>query len=354
MKTWNQTIPSLRNDEQKIVANGYPDLRIDRILGGSVEGLDMQMLLDTLEEQLNLPALAVQFRDGQRVFDCEVVGQEAIDLPGLKVLIHNKSQRIGILPGRVISGESDGLVVKNAGTFVDRSGLKDLIGHVVLGPRDKVRSLLLEVLVKLLEGDVLLVHQVESTRFDRYLIHHFGIVDLAGSEQDKGGDRASQVHQRMHLEGSLAMVELRPGAQLQTQLNGAAVERIYHLIKTNPQLFIFVKFGSFLHKSHRKVLIDMPVLLLVGLSQSGSGHHFDARPVEVSAEVKCSLNISQTGPVGELSKAHHHELVTAIELDGVPVTLVAVDTLLELIFVEDRHDLSEDCFSFVHGLRIAA
>ena len=77
-------------------------------------------------------------------------------------------------------------------------------------------------------------------------------------------------------------------------------------------------------------------------------------PDQVSAEVKCSLNISQTGSVGELSKAHHHELVTAIELDGVPVTLVAVDTLLELVFVEERHDLSEDCFSFVHGLRMAS
>ena len=354
MKTWNQTISLLRNDEQKIVANGYPDLRVDRVLGGSIEGLDVQMLLDPLEEQLDLPALAVQFRDGQRVFNRKVIGQEAIDLPVLKVLIHNESQRVRILSGRVISGKSDGLVGKNAGTLVYRSGLKDFIGHVILGPRDEVRTLLLEVLVKLLEGDVSLVHQVESTCFDRDLAHHLGIVDISGRKPDKGWNRASQVHQRIHLERALAMVELRSGTQLQTQLNGAAVKRIYHLIKANPQLFILVKLSGFLYQSHRKVLIDMPVLLLVGLSQSGSGHYLDARSVEVSAEVKCSLNISQARPVGELREDHHHELVTAIELDGVPVTLVAVDTLLELVFVEERHDLSEDCFSFVHGLRMAS
>ena len=125
MKTWNKTIPLLLNDEQKIVANGYPDLRVDCVLGGSIEGLDVQMLLYPLEEQFDLPALAVQFRDGQRVFNRTVVGQKAIDLPGLKVLIHNKSQRIGILSGRVISGKSDGLVGKNARTFVDRPGLKE-------------------------------------------------------------------------------------------------------------------------------------------------------------------------------------------------------------------------------------
>ena len=41
---------------------------------------------------------------------------------------------------------------------------------------------------------------------------------------------------------------------------------------------------------------------------------------------------------------YHHELVTAIEPDNVTVAIVAVDTLLERVFVEERHDLSEDCF----------
>ena len=111
---------------------------------------------------------------------------------------------------------------------------------------------------------------------------------------------------------------------------------------------------GFLHQSHRKVLIDTPILLLVGLRKRGFGHRLDARSVEVPAEVKCSLNVSQTSPVGELSEAHHHELVTAIELDGMAVAFVAVDTLLELIFVDERHDLRKDCFSLVHGLRTAA
>ena len=96
------------------------------------------------------------------------------------------------------------------------------------------------------------------------------------------------------------------------------------------------------------------MILLVGLRKRGFGHHLDAHPIPVTTEVKCSLYISQTGPVGELSKAHHHELITAIELDGVPVAMVAVDTLLELIFVDERHNLGEGCFSFVHGLRMAS
>ena len=354
MKTRNQAKAFLRNDEQKVVANGYPYLRVDGVLGGPVEGLDVKMLLNPLEEQLNLPPLAVQFCDGERVLYGKVVRQEAIKLSGLKVFIHNESHRVWILPGGVIAGKSDCLIRKDSRSFVDRSGLDDLIDHVVFGTGDKVGSLLMKELMEFLKRDIAFVHQVEGPGFNRDLIHHHGIVDLAGRKQHEGGDRASQVHQRMHLERSLAVMELCPRAQLQTEIDRAAIERIYHLLKTNPQLFILVKRGSFLNQSHRKVLIDTPILLLVGLHKCGSGHHLDTRPVEVSAEVKCSLNVSQTSPVGELGKAHHHELVTAIELDRVTVAFVAVDTLLELIFVDERHNLGEDCFSFVHGLRMAS
>jgi len=354
MKTRNQTIPFLRNDEQKVVANGYPDLRVNGVLGGSVEGLDVQMRLDPFEEQFNLPPLAVQFRNGERVFNREVVGQKAIDLPGVKVLIHNKSHRIGILPGGVVARKTNRLIRKDSGTSVDRSGLKNLVDHIVFCSGDKEGALLLEVFEKLLKSDISLVHQLESTGLYRDFVHHLSIIDLAGCEENKGGNRASQVHQRMHLEGAFPVMELRPGAQLQTELNRAAVERIYHLFKTNPQLFILVKRGGFFYQSHRKVLIDTLILLLVGFRKRGFGHHLDASPIPIATEVKCSLNISQTSSVGELSKAHHHELVTAIELDRVTVAFIAVNTLLELVFVEERHDMSEDCFSFVHGLRMAS
>lgn len=111
MKTWNKTISLLCNDEQQIVANGYPDLRVNGVLGCSVEGLNMQMLFDPFEEQLNLPTFTVQFRNGQRIFDREVIGKEVIDLASFKVFIHNKSERIrifldGVVPiRRMVSSE---------------------------------------------------------------------------------------------------------------------------------------------------------------------------------------------------------------------------------------------------------
>lgn len=115
MKTCNKTISLLCNDEQQIVANGNLDLRVNGILRCSVKGLNMQMLFGPFEESLNLPTFTVQFRNGQRIFDREVVGHEGID--------------------------------------------------------------------------------------------------LARSKQNKCGNRASPVHERMHLESSLPMVKLRPEVQ---------------------------------------------------------------------------------------------------------------------------------------------
>ena len=55
MKAWLQSILLLRDDKQQVVTNGYPYLRVDSIAGCAVKGLDMQMLLDPLEEDLYLP-----------------------------------------------------------------------------------------------------------------------------------------------------------------------------------------------------------------------------------------------------------------------------------------------------------
>ena len=344
----------LCNDKQQVVANGYPYLRVDSVLGGSVEGLDVKMLLDPLEEKFDLPSFAVQFRDGERVFNREVVGQEAIDLSSLKVLIHNESHSIRILSGRVISGKTNGLVGKNPRVLVNRPGLQNFVDHVVLGPRNEVSAHLPEAVVELLTGDISLVYQVERVLLDGDPVHYLGIVDLTGSKQNKGRDRASKIPQRMHLERAFPVMELGPWAQLQAQFNGTTVERIYHLFKTNSQLLVLVELLSLLDQNHRKVLIDTPILLLVGFRKRGFWHHLDSCPIPVATEVKCSLSISQTSSVGELSKAHHHELVMAIELDRVAVAIVAVVTLLELIFVDERHNLGEDCFSFVHSLRMAS
>ena len=91
-------------------------------------------------------------------------------------------------------------------------------------------------------------------------------------------------------------------------------------IMTDSQTFVVIKRGSFLYRGHRKFLIDMPTLL-IGFHKHGPGHHLNDGVGVATAGVKCSLTLSQTGSVGELSKTHHQALITTIEFDSVAVVL---------------------------------
>ena len=74
-----------------------PYLRLDSIRGGAEERLDLQMLLDPLEEQLDLPAQTVELGDGEGG-QREVVGEEDQSLAGLGVDEADQPQGVGIEP----------------------------------------------------------------------------------------------------------------------------------------------------------------------------------------------------------------------------------------------------------------
>ena len=156
----------------------------------------------------------------------------------------------------------------------------------------------------------------------------------------------------MHLDCSYLMMKLNSWTKLQTQLNSAAVKGIDHFIQVKSNFLSPICFLCLSYQNLCKVLIDTPILPFVRFAQGGFGHYLDTRTVKIRrTKVKCSLYVSQLGPVRELSKAHYHELVTASEFDGVPVTLIAVDALLKFVCVYKRHNLCKYCFSFVHSLQ---
>ena len=102
MKTVGQMQAFLGNGDQHVSADCNPDLRLDRVLVGAIKRLYSQVLLDPFEEQLDLPALAVQVCN-QLGLESEVVGQKSYSLARL-VLDDHTSHRGGI----VLAGIKDG------------------------------------------------------------------------------------------------------------------------------------------------------------------------------------------------------------------------------------------------------
>lgn len=258
MKTRFKSIMLLRNDEQKVVADGYPYLRVDGITGCSIEGLDVQMLLDPLEEDLNLPSVTVKFRyrDG---FQGEVVRQEPINCSLHKVLIHNESECVRILSGRVVPSKSDGLVRDKTSLRIHLPSLDDFVPHIIFCPRHKEGVVEMEVPVERLETDIPFVHQVICARLDRDFIHHLGVMYGSLRDADKRRDRSPEIHQRVHLDGTLPVMEGRPRAQSQAEIDGGTVEGVDHLIQINAKLLSLIKILCSQHQLFSKVLINTPI-----------------------------------------------------------------------------------------------
>ena len=60
------------------------------------------------------------------------------------------------------------------------------------------------------------------------------------------------------------------------------------------------------------------------------------------------INAAQAILAGELGKTHHHELVSAFELDGMSVAIVSLYAFVKLISRYERHYLSEYGLSLIH------
>lgn len=159
MKAWLQSILLLRDDKQQVVTNGYPYLRVDSIAGCAVKGLDMQMLLDPLEEDLYLPSFSIQLCNSDCV-NREVVSEEPIDLSVSKVLIHNKSEIVRILLRSIKSCQMYRLIGDKSRLSVNFSRLGNCIQHIVLGSGNKPCVVLMKVLIERIKLHIAFIQKI--------------------------------------------------------------------------------------------------------------------------------------------------------------------------------------------------
>lgn len=132
------------NGKQQVIAYGNPHLRVYRILAGSIERLDVQILFDPFEETFHLPTFPIKFSNGQ-VGMCEVIGQEPINITRGIILIHNHTECIRIPSGGLQSRQPDSGIANNSGTFINRMLFNNLKSHVILGPIDISQSRALDI-----------------------------------------------------------------------------------------------------------------------------------------------------------------------------------------------------------------
>ena len=139
MQGYVQSKLLLDDRHQDIDADSDPNLRPHSVLGGAVEALDAQVLLDPLEEQFHLPSAPVQGADG-RCWQGKLVGQEHQVLAGLGIAIADASQLAWVVLGGIEAVKGDGLVADKSRVAIHRRRIQAPCIEVSLGAGDEEAS----------------------------------------------------------------------------------------------------------------------------------------------------------------------------------------------------------------------
>src|ERR1700733_3829571 len=150
------------NRHKKVNAGSDPDLRLDRVGRKTKEPLEAQVLLDPFEEQLHLPAAAIQPSNGQGR-QLKIVGQENQALAVVGSDIADATQRVGIVARGLGAMQGNRLIAAQAKLFVDGPREAADIIEVLFGPGDEESRVATEG-VQAGEVDVTTVEQIEGTR----------------------------------------------------------------------------------------------------------------------------------------------------------------------------------------------
>lgn len=206
--------PLFDDGNEHIHGDGDPDLSFDRIFGSAVEGFDPQMLFDPLEEDFDLPAAFVEFRNGGGR-QSEIVGQKDESFVLAGIVEADAPELLRIILFCVEAMQGNDLVALKAGGFVDRLGIEPFALEVLFGPDHEEGRRTMDP-VKTGKVRVAPIEDIDGACFDRKIVEDVDLVDFSVSNHDNCGNASPQIEERMQFYCTLPFAKQRPGEERKT------------------------------------------------------------------------------------------------------------------------------------------
>ena len=220
LKTPVDAAAELDPGQQQIGAHGNPDLCQHRVSGRTEKGLDLEILLDALEEQLDLPSRFVDVGDGLRR-QAEVVGQKHVVLTGFGIAVTNAAQRNRTRTS-LGAGDENGLVTGQAAALADVTPLDDPVSRVALLPDDEENSLVIQG-IKPGEVGIRAIHDDDTVSWQCQGTANGDIVGLAIGDGDEAGQQTLMIEPDVEFDSPFGAAEFGPGKHRQAQVDGRRV-----------------------------------------------------------------------------------------------------------------------------------
>jgi len=215
-----------------------PNLGLQGVRAGADESLDLEMLLEHLEEQFDLPAVPIYPANGGRS-EGKVVGQK-LNLPVvLFVPDYHPAQPFGIFEASLGSGEADDLVSKDAPALRQGAIMYDFVSSVVFDSGNE-EDTGVSPLKEEFKVTVSPVHSDDAAGGKREMASSDDIGSLAIGDQGEVRQIAIVIQQQVELNGAFGLTEVSPGKQAETEVDCGGVEAEQLVLEAKLLLFTSV------------------------------------------------------------------------------------------------------------------
>src|SRR3954470_2452522 len=342
-------VEALFNDrDEDVDAECNPDLSLHRILGGAEERFDTKVLFDPFEEQLDLPAVAIERRDAKR-WQCEIIGKHDERLAGVKILDAHAPERMRKSFVSVEVIEDDDLVAAQTAAAIDAMRIASARVEIGLRAYYEKRSALMQAIQPRVIDEAS-VHDIEGARLRDQVIEDCQVADFAVGYIEESRDAAAHIEQRMELDGTVVGSIASPRKHRQTQFDERAVQRINGVPELDAQCFVRVHRARHSNERLPELRINAPVPRFVRIGKRA------ARNTATNAEVielgrmrsKTSFNVAQALPISELRERHTEKLAAARKMLDVAIAVVLEHQPLESLPRQELHQLGKDEFAGAH------
>ena len=298
-----------QESKHQVDAHCDPDLRQDGITAGPHEGLDLQILLDPLEEELHLPTLFVDFGD-RPCCEPKVVGQEVILVAGFGIAKPHSAQWDWTVLLSLLSRPLNRLVARQTAGTIDFTSLRCAVPSATLDSGDEEHSLR----IQLVEPAVVDVTTITGNDTAARQAQSLGAADVRRfslCECHEGWQIATMVQAHMKLDGPLGGAELGPWKDFQTEVDDGCIEGVERVLEAK---FVLRSDRLTLGKKPIKDLLVKEIgLLLVDPGQIGSGEALATEMIElVALRAHIVDDISQARSPRELGHGQGNELRPAV------------------------------------------
>ena len=313
VQTWSQVHSPFHYCNKQVGAHCCPNLSSHRILRDSDKRMDTLTLLDTSEEQFDVPPRSVEMTDHlwRRT---GVVGKEYQRPFRLFVAKSKSTWRFWIILAHLGTTKPDALIASQAGISIDKA----TVCHPKLEIRfrnDREKRAIQAKSIQASKACIAPVHYIDSSAFYSQRISHVHFVNRAVPHHQQRRYRSSKIHERMQLDRSLRPAKSSPRKQTQVKSNHRRMQEEHGLTRLYRNSF----FCFWMHRrSHRRIYPVgecTPISSLARIRRSALGHLASGIYLMKKhwARFQCWHYIAKTVAVDQMSKGYGQPLIVEAE-----------------------------------------